>query len=349
MRLFLSSNYRLLICAVRCMYHKFLLAQLRFLDSMADQLLSSGFSAGTLRTRKSQWDSYYAFCSVYKFSPMPASPRQICLFATYLWVHRHLAPASVTNYVASLKSLHLLHKFPVPPISDPSVSLTLAGIRRRGARPARQATPISLSVLRKLVAEFDSEPNSGYRAAFVVAFFGFLRKSNVVPSSSVSASASVPYVRRGDFTFTDWGILLRIRQSKQRNFGDSPVVLPFFRHADPFLCPVAACQAHFASHPAPADSPAFLTARCGPITHDLFVCQLRAGLARVGISGNYSGHSFRRGGATLAANLSVSDAGIQLFGDWSSDAFKRYISSSLRQKTDIAQALASACHSVGPD
>ncbi|MCP4545471.1 MAG: hypothetical protein GY835_03260 [bacterium] len=224
------------------------------------------------------------------------------------------------------------------------MTLTLAGIRRRGALPAKQATPMSLSVLRRLAADFDSASTSGYRAAFLVAFYGLLRKSNVVPpSTSPSHITGGSHVCRADFTFTDWGFLLRLRQSKQRNFGDSHIVIPYYRHSDPLLCPVSACLAHFASHRAVADSPAFLTDRCGPITHDLFVCQLRLGLNRLGLTGtDYSGHSFRRGGATLAANSSLSADDVKLFGDWSSDAFMRYIGSSLRQKTTIAKALADA-------
>ena len=37
----------------------------------------------------------------------------------------------------------------------------------------------------------------------------------------------------------------------------------------------------------------------------------------------YSGHSFRRGGATFAFNLGVNPELIQYLGDWASDAYKR--------------------------
>ena len=39
----------------------------------------------------------------------------------------------------------------------------------------------------------------------------------------------------------------------------------------------------------------------------------------------FSGHSFRRGGATFAHRMGVSPLLIKLMGDWSSDAYMSYI------------------------
>jgi hypothetical protein len=39
----------------------------------------------------------------------------------------------------------------------------------------------------------------------------------------------------------------------------------------------------------------------------------------------FSSHSFRRGGATLAAQTGISSSLIQLMGDWKSDAYNKYI------------------------
>ncbi len=316
------------------------------LSTRAAQLLHNGLSPSTLRVRKSQWHRYFVFCQSYNLVPLPASAHQLCLFATYLLDVCHLTSSSIPNYLASLKSLHLFHNQPVPPLSHASVTLTLAGIRRGASRPAKQAAPITLTILHQLVAALSHPHLSGYRAAYLVAFYGLLRKSNVVPTSS-SLSPTAMHVCRGDFSFTEWGLLLRIRLSKQRNYGDSHVVIPFYRAASPLCCPVTACQNHFLAHPASSTSPAFHTATCGPITAELFVNRLRSVLHQLGLrSIDYSGHSFRRGGATLAANLSVADSDIQLFGDWASSAYQRYLSSSLRRKTELAKTLAGASASI---
>ena len=52
---------------------------------------------------------------------------------------------------------------------------------------------------------------------------------------------------------------------------------------------------------------------------------LRQTLKELVFSGNYSGHSFRRGVATSARETGLSDAEIQLLGRWKSDAYKLYI------------------------
>jgi hypothetical protein len=50
-------------------------------------------------------------------------------------------------------------------------------------------------------------------------------------------------------------------------------------------------------------------------------CVQQIGLAPSG----YSGHSFRRGGATLAHRLGIDPLLIKRMGDWSSDAYMDYI------------------------
>jgi hypothetical protein len=52
-----------------------------------------------------------------------------------------------------------------------------------------------------------------------------------------------------------------------------------------------------------------------------------------------SSHSFRRGGATLAAQTGISSSLIQLMGDWKSDAYKKYIVCSLTDKFMVAEKI----------
>ena len=56
----------------------------------------------------------------------------------------------------------------------------------------------------------------------------------------------------------------------------------------------------------------------------------------------YSGHSFRRGGATFAFNLGVNSELIQYMGDWASDAYQRYQEMSPAMRLALPLAMASA-------
>ena len=55
------------------------------------------------------------------------------------------------------------------------------------------------------------------------------------------------------------------------------------------------------------------------------VNKLRGLLTQAGITGHYSGHSFRQGAATWARQAGIPDDDIQLLGRWESNAYKCYI------------------------
>lgn len=55
----------------------------------------------------------------------------------------------------------------------------------------------------------------------------------------------------------------------------------------------------------------------------------------------YSGHSFRRGGASFALECGISSDFIQSQGDWKSDAYKLYIDPSIQYRQDIVKVFAS--------
>ena len=63
-----------------------------------------------------------------------------------------------------------------------------------------------------------------------------------------------------------------------------------------------------------------------PLTKARFVVRIREALVRAGVpEQHYSGHSFRIGAATVAAQAGLPDSTIQALGRWSSAAFLRYI------------------------
>ena len=57
-------------------------------------------------------------------------------------------------------------------------------------------------------------------------------------------------------------------------------------------------------------------------------------------SADYSWHSFRRGAAVFAFELGLADSAVQLLGDWSSSAFKRYLEFAFLKKVSVAESIA---------
>ena len=83
------------------------------------------------------------------------------------------------------------------------------------------------------------------------------------------------------------------------------------------------------THADPAEPAFAIPTRDGGVaflTHRLFVETLRSCLRKIGVNpSEFSGHSFRRDGATFAHRMGVPPLIIKLMGDWSSDAYMTYI------------------------
>ena len=88
-------------------------------------------------------------------------------------------------------------------------------------------------------------------------------------------------------------------------------------------------------HVVPQNYPAFSYIEAGVIrcvTHRSFTEYLKSLLVCIGVDpSKWSGHSFRRGGASLLYRLGADPLTIQACGDWSSDTFLHYIEVSFHQ------------------
>ncbi|CAC5355478.1 unnamed protein product [Mytilus coruscus] len=81
--------------------------------------------------------------------------------------------------------------------------------------------------------------------------------------------------------------------------------------------------------------------RLTPLTYSKFLSRLKQSLSHIGINPDkYSGHSFRRGGASFALECGIPTELIQSQGDWKSDAYKRYIDPSLDHRHVVMDTFA---------
>ena len=123
------------------------------------------------------------------------------------------------------------------------------------------------------------------------------------------------------------------------------IVIPLVRHSVQALDPIYHLKKLFSTD-LPEDKPAFSFVENGRIkciTYDLFTKKLKSLLQLAGYSPElYSGHSFRRGGATLLFQLNCDPLIIQALGDWSSDQYLKYLGLSLDQRYVAQQLMVSA-------
>jgi hypothetical protein len=78
--------------------------------------------------------------------------------------------------------------------------------------------------------------------------------------------------------------------------------------------------------PWPPESSLFVGGDGPPLLRSEVIQKLREDLTRLGFdTSRFSGHSFRRGGASSAAAASFNELELQQLGQWRSDAYKLYV------------------------
>ena len=142
------------------------------------------------------------------------------------------------------------------------------------------------------------------RAAFLVAFFSFLRISNLVlyTLSEVHSSTSF-FLHCRDITFTASGAYLQVFKTKTIQFKQRILEIPLPVIHNSILCPVTALTTYFMLVPASSNSPVFLAPHDSGFTpilarhFNLFLqhCVLSFGKD----PSHFSSHSFRKRGATF--------------------------------------------------
>ena len=105
-------------------------------------------------------------------------------------------------------------------------------------------------------------------------------------------------------------VKVHLKQSKTDPFRHGVDIFLGRTNAD--LCPVAAIMAYYSIRP-PVPGPFFVYMDGFPLTRDRLVTAIREALTRAGMdASHYSGHSFRVGAATTAAQAGLSDANVKM-------------------------------------
>lgn len=272
---------------------------------------------------------------------LPAGEEILCRFVAFL-AEVHMSYGAVRSYLSAVRHLHIIRGYPDPSsFSHPRLEYVLKGLRRReAARPRSKRLPITPDILRKIhEAWSQSTPCSDkvmLWAAFCLGFFGFLRAAEF----TYHPQSELP-----DLTLTAQDICIDSREapshmqvtlktSKTDPFG-AGFVLHLGRTQD-VVCPVVAMLGYLALRP---QLPGFLFrfSDGSHLTRERLGAELKRALqeAKVETRG-YSGHSFRIGAATVAAQKGFSDSLIQTLGRWKSSAFLEYI------RTDVATLVGTA-------
>lgn len=136
--------------------------------------------------------------------------------------------------------------------------LVLQAVKRRMHQAPFAKLPIDPNLLRHFHAQFDM--NNSFHASlwcsFLLAFFAFLRKSNVVPRS-LAAYDSLKHLSRSNIVRTGYGLSLTLNWSKTNQYHERNLEIPIAEIQGDILDPVRAFENMCRLAPASAQSPAF--------------------------------------------------------------------------------------------
>ena len=281
--------------------------------------------------------------------PFPVSEASLCAFVASL-ARQGLAPGSIRTYLAAVRHAQVVRGLPEPRqhSSLPRLQLLQSGVRRdraeRGQATPRPRLPITPPILRRLKSSWGRGPDDVMLwAVSVTCFFGFFRAGELTVPSQSAFDPRV-HLTWGDITREGghppaWARVF-LKRSKTDQFGRGVAI--YLGATGDDLCPVTALLEYVAVRGV-SQGPFFRFVDGTPLTKARFVSRVRAALERAGVPCRlYSGHSFRIGAATTAAEKGVQDSTIQALGRWSSTAFLSYIRTPPAHLAQLSRTLAGA-------
>ena len=177
----------------------------------------------------------------------------------------------------------------------------------------------------------------------VIVFFGFMR------SGEITTPTESAYDKGAHLSFSDVTVdsihspqMLRVRIKASKTDPFRIGVEIFLGRTENDLCPVTAVLAYMVKRGS-GPGPFFRFTSGASLTRAKLVIEVKKALAAAGVDCSaYSGHSFRIGSATTAANCGVSDAVIKMLGRWKSSAYLLYIKTPKEQLASYSRCLASS-------
>jgi integrase len=195
-------------------------------DDLRDFVLAEK-AESSRRSYATDFRYFSSWCLSMGLDSLPAAPKTLARYLTWLARHRGLKPSTIARRSAAVRYVHQIRGF-ASPTDDILVKATVRGIRRKtGVAPAQKTALTATMIGRLLDTCEDSLLGRRDRALIALGFAGALRRSELVS------------VQVADLTDTERGIDLLIRRSKGDQEGKgATLAIP---HGD-FLLPVQALR-----------------------------------------------------------------------------------------------------------
>ena len=253
----------------------------------------------------------------------------------------------MVNYMSALKHMFNRYGWPSANLSHPLVLRLLKGVNY-SITP--NLTPKGIFMLPQ-IREISSlcelfESTLTYRAAFLVAFYGLFRISNMAPQSA-RLFDNTRHLLRNDLRFEFPGVHIKLKWAKNVQAPEKIHVIKLPEVRDHILCPVHTLRQLLSTKKLPGQDPLFVLDDYTLLTQSLLRKRLATFVRTLGLPVPQFGfHSFRRTGATLAFDADTPLQSIKMQGLWSSDAIWSYISDHTSHSLQFPLALQRLANSI---
>ena len=295
----------------------------------ANNLVVSGLKLNTRKTYSSAQLQFVRFCNSYGLSPYCISEQVLLMYIAYM-NDKGLKHSTILVYLSAVRSLHIEAGLGDPLEGCLRVGQALKAVQR-GSTPPRRKLPITHTILQNIGSTLSNTPDHCMLwSAFTLAYFGLLRAAEfcvIKPPFNPSINLSMTDVSIFNAGQPTAYMSVHIKQTKTDKTGKGVSVC--IGCSGQALCAVCAMQ-HYLAHAQPQglspSQPLYRFHDGQVLTRQHLISHLRIQLQSIGIDpAEYSGHSFRSGGATDCALSGMGDWEIKLAGRWTSDAYQRYV------------------------
>ena len=258
------------------------------------------------------------------------------MFIEFL-AYNGLKHVSILNYISAIKSQLKWLEIPSTVFDHTKVKLMLKAVAVSIRNPPKFKGIFDISTLFQIILSCSALPHPlVFKSLYLLAFFGFLRISNLLPPSRLSFDLKKQLCRGDVITEVNYAIIL-VKWSKtlQASNQGSFIMIPQLGKSP--LCPIKCLLEMQKAYPGNDNDPLFCI-QGSPVTQVQARTHLKKILNMLHLDLNFHNfHTFRRSGATLAFNQNIEIQKIKNHGTWSSDCVYTYIIADPLHANGVAQ------------
>ena len=324
----------------------FILAYLEQLKNQNIRTQGYRFAEGTRRNYLSYLRSWFFFATFFGLCVLPASEHSLCWFMELMAVTSGFEHCK--NTLSGVRYAHIALGLSFPSSSF-SLDSTMQGLKRRLARTPFQVLPIDPKVLKLMYKKVNIKKNEDLAlwCSFFVAFYCLFRKANCVPKDNNFDVNKILTRSNIGLDIDKKMVYVYCGFSKTNQYRKKDMFIPIPSNTDPCLDLFRHMLLLKERVPAAPDAPAFTYGVNRFINYRQFTAKLKLLLGMAGLNPDlFSGHSFRRGGASFLFSVGASQLMVQVLGGWSSLVYTRYLFMTEQDRMDAQMLMANAINNM---